>query len=575
MNDPQPSPADQQSQADQQSEESSVPEAVVKPSRWPGWIWAVPVAALAIVVYLGVRSIAQGGPTVTVTFDSAAGVKPDQTKVEYQGSEVGEVGSVKWHRDLKHVDVTLTMKSDMDGHLGPGTRYWLAGESVSLADLSDLRSLIAGPHIGVDPRPGKTVHHVVGMTERPLITSEMRGTTFTLHAPKLGSVSRGSAIYYLDQKVGEIVGHDMTDNGHAFDIAAFVGAPYDQLVHAGSRFWNASAVQFATGGSGPSVRLQSIPALLTGAVAFETPSGAAAGPRAPPNARFTLYDGRDAAINAEPPDGVEYLVRFDGTASTLGTDAPVKLVDDEIGAVRNVAVEYDAGSDKLLTRATIVVDPSKIATSGMQESAGGSPRQRMDALLDRMIAHGLRAQLSETTPLIGGKMVALRFVPKAGGASLIPGPIPEIPSTSSFGVQDIIAQASAVMNKVDQIPFGEIGQNVHATTERLARLSKSPELTNSLRRLDQSLANVERITAQARDQVGPILAELRQVAGEAEQTLASAKSVFGSGGQNQPNTAGLPDTLYELARAARSLRQLSDYLDRHPEALLMGKGKNG
>ena len=31
-------------------------EATPPRSRWPGWIWAVPIAALAIVVWLGVRS---------------------------------------------------------------------------------------------------------------------------------------------------------------------------------------------------------------------------------------------------------------------------------------------------------------------------------------------------------------------------------------------------------------------------------------------------------------------------------------------------------------------------------------
>ena len=39
--------------------------------------------------------------------------------------------------------------------------------------------------------------------------------------------------------------------------------------------------------------------------------------------------------------------------------------------------------------------------------------------------------------------------------------------------------------------------------------------------------------------------------------------------------AGLGSTLYELNRAARSLRELADYLDRHPEALVRGRGDAG
>lgn len=465
----------------------------------------------------------------------------------------------------------------MDGHLGRGSRYWIAGENLSLAHLSDIKSVIAGPHLEIDPRPGKTVHHVAGLPKPPVVTARELGTSYVLHAEKLGSISCGSQIYYLDMQVGKIEDTHLTEGGRGFDIVAVIAAPYDRLVHTGSRFWSASAVQFATGGGGPSVRFQSIPALFEGAVAFEMPTGAAAGPRAPDDARFTLYDSKDAAENAAPPDGVEYLVQFDQTAGGLATDAPVKLLDTQIGVVRDSVVQYDADSKQLYTCATIVVDPSRIATTGLPAGRGGTPCARMDALLQNLIAEGLRAGIAETTPVIGGKMVALRFVPNPGKASLIPGPIPEIPSTSASGIQDIIAQAGDVMHKLDPIPLAEIGENVRAATEHLGRLTRSPELTESLHHLDQSLANIERITVQARERVGPILAQVHRVASEAETTLASAKSVLAgsAGALNQPNTAGLPDTLYELARAARSLRELADYLDRHPEALLTGKGKNG
>ena len=36
----------------------------------------------------------------------------------------------------------------------------------------------------------------------------------------------------------------------------------------------------------------------------------------------------------------------------------------------------------------------------------------------------------------------------------------------------------------------------------------------------------------------------------------------------------LPQTLYEVTRAARALRDLSDYLDRHPSSLITGRAAN-
>jgi paraquat-inducible protein B len=119
----------------------------------------------------------------------------------------------------------------------------------------------------------------------------------------------------------------------------------------------------------------------------------------------------------------------------------------------------------------------------------------------------------------------------------------------------------------------QIASDIHETTSRLAALSSSPELTEDLHRLDRSMASVERITGEASKQTGPILSELRRAADEAQATLASATSVLGGrGASSSLDAAAVPQTLYELARAARSLRELSDYLDQHPEAFLKGRG---
>jgi paraquat-inducible protein B len=98
-----------------------------------------------------------------------------------------------------------------------------------------------------------------------------------------------------------------------------------------------------------------------------------------------------------------------------------------------------------------------------------------------------------------------------------------------------------------------------------------------MNRLDESLANVEQITRDAKAQAGPILVELHRVAQEAQSTVTAARNLISNNGaaQARPRTDDLGNTLYELSRAARSLRELADYLDRHPEALLRGKGNPG
>ena len=63
--------------------ELATPPAKLQRTRWPGLIWAVPIAALAIVGWLALRSYMAQGPLVTVRFSTIGGIKPDHTVVKY------------------------------------------------------------------------------------------------------------------------------------------------------------------------------------------------------------------------------------------------------------------------------------------------------------------------------------------------------------------------------------------------------------------------------------------------------------------------------------------------------------
>ena len=80
------------------------------------------------------------------------------------------------------------------------------------------------------------------------------------------------------------------------------------------------------------------------------------------------------------------------------------------------------------------------------------------------------------------------------------------------------------------------------------------------------------VTHEARAQVGPFDRCIHRLANQAIYGRRGSR-VISSGPlrASQPKTEGLGNTLYELTRAARSVRELADYLDRHPEALLHGR----
>ena len=301
-------------------------EAVFKPSRWPGLIWAVPVAAIGIVAWLAISAYIHSGPSVTVVFPTAGGLQAGTTKVEYKGFDIGTVSDVKLSKSLDHMAVRLDFAAQMQGHLGPGTTFWIVGNSLSFSDLSAIKTLVAGPYIGIDPKPGKIIRDAKGLGAPPVLKDEPGGETLTLTAKTLGNISPGSPIYFKGYKVGEVRGLDMQPDGKMFDIYAFIERDREDLVRSDSRFWDAGAVHLATGGSGPGLQIQSVPALFMGAIAFETPP-TSKGHAVHEGARFTLYPSEGMAKAAPGPGAVPYRVVFSGGPDGLQPGAQVQLED--------------------------------------------------------------------------------------------------------------------------------------------------------------------------------------------------------------------------------------------------------
>ena len=141
--------------------------AVARRSWWPGWIWAVPIAAVGIVLWLLLRSISSRGIDITVTYNDAAGMQAGDTRVMYHGLEVGRVTSVALASDDWHVIVHLDIDRQLAPKITTGTRFILEGAHPSFSDISSLRALIAGPTIIMVPGPGRPERQFMGSEGGP------------------------------------------------------------------------------------------------------------------------------------------------------------------------------------------------------------------------------------------------------------------------------------------------------------------------------------------------------------------------------------------------------------------------
>jgi paraquat-inducible protein B len=545
--------------------------AVEKRSYWPGWIWAIPIAALGIVIWLGVRSWRNRGPEVTVIFPSIADLRSGDTQVKFQEIVVGMVESVRLEKDLRHMRVKLRLYSDMEGHLGKGTKFWIEGQGLNLENLSAIRTIVSGAYISIQPSPGPRQDRYIGLSEPPVLHFGEHGTPFILHTSSLRGIHHGTPIYYLDKKAGEVRNYKMT-GADGFDLIAVIKMPFDKFVYTGTRFWNAGAVRLSSGANGLALQFQSLSALVDGAIAFETPFGPTKGQPGKPYTRFNLYTGREQAENAPDSEAVRYRVVFIGVSNSLSRYAPVELMGSRVGSVSEANLEYSPATGQMSIRAIIDLEPWHIKLANGE--SWSDPRRQMDSMMQRLVEQGLRAEISSSPPVIGGRLVVLRFVPGVRQENMLPGDIPVIPSNSGSDIGDVINTAHDIVNKIDSMPLTDIANNVHESTHRIATLVDSPSVTRTLHHIDHSASNVDEITDEAREQIPPTITSMRKSIAEAEITLTSAQALLSMNPiiSQRPESAEVPQALYEVTRAARSLRELSDFLDRHPEALIRGRG---
>jgi hypothetical protein len=198
-------------------------------------------------------------------------------------------------------------------------------------------------------------------------------------------------------------------------------------------------------------------------------------------------------------------------------------------------------------------------------------RAATDAALTRLIHLGYRAGLEQSPPVLGDQSIALVRTAGASPAQLITdGDILRFPSAAgSSSLGDVAAKADAFLNKLDAIPLEHIGANLNRITGNLDRLVSSPELKDSLTHLHSTLTSIDELLHDVRPQIGPLIGKLNDAAAELSGTVTALRQIAESGGRNED--ASLPEAIRQITEAARSIKALTDYLDRHPEALIRGK----
>ncbi|MCW0207353.1 MAG: MlaD family protein [Achromobacter sp.] len=514
------------------------------------WIWLVPIVAALMGLSLVVRTWMQAGPDISISFNTADGLEVGKTQLRYKDVTIGTVKSIGFNDDRSKVVVQAELAKEVSDLAREGTSFWVVRPRLDVSGVSGLGTLLSGAYIGVDAVEGKdgnkaTKLHFDGLEVPPAVTHDRAGKRFKLKASDLGSLDIGSPVYFRRINVGRVIGYALDQNGKAVNVEVFVDAPNDKFVTNGTRFWNASGVDFSVNADGLKVRTQSLVSMAVGGVAFEPVLTARdAGAAAPADAQFDLYPTETAA--KANPDGEAFPIRmrYDQSIRGLAVGAPIDFSGITLGNVTQINLDFDPATKRFYSLVDATLYPERLGRvfDEVRERAVQDGDVAGGRLLGGMIKHGLRAQLRTANLLTGQLYVALDIFPNAKPVEFQmsePALIPTVPGN----LDQLQQQVSNIIAKVEKIPFDKIGEDLRATLASTSKL---------MGRLDK--------------QVAP---EAQAMLKQARESMVQINALLAADASLPVNTER---AMQELGRAARSLRALADFLQSNPEALLRGRG---
>lgn len=363
-------------------------EAHVRPRRWVVWVWIVPIAAAAVVIWLAYRAIAERGPEITISFATAQGLLPGQSTIQHLNAVLGTVTSLHLTHDMRRVIVHARMSRAATPYLNEATIFYVVTPHLGVGGISGLSTIVSGAYIEMYPGKGsKPRRHFVGLDSPPIIPPGAAGRSFTLQAPDLSSLTRGSPVTYRGVDVGVVTGYALASDGHDVAVTTFIRAPNDRLVHPGTRFWNAGGVAMTLGTQGLQVRANSWQQLLAGGVAFDTSPAAMSSAPAMAGSVFQLFDNEQAAKGAPsgPPLLTETLHNLNDVLKNLNRATTGPELHDAVLSLNRVlthldqlAVETRPNLNELIKSLHATSDATQRTLDLIQDRAGGNAPANTD-----------------------------------------------------------------------------------------------------------------------------------------------------------------------------------------------------
>jgi paraquat-inducible protein B len=517
-------------------------------------VWILPALVFIVGAFVVVQQKIAQGPQIDISFADAEGLEANKTKIRYKDVDIGDVTDIHVAKDRRKVIVTARIHRDARDYLVDDTRFWVVRPRITGGGVSGLGTLVSGSYISVEVGRSQIKREAFdGLEIPPIVTFDLPGREFILHADDIGSLGVGSTVFYRHIAAGQVVAYALDPGGASVTIKIFINEPYDAFVTSATRFWQASGIDMSLDSDGVKLRTESLSSILEGGIAFQSGPGMTAAGSAPKDADFTLFTDHERAMRQTDTEVSTFLLYFGGSLRGLSVGAPVDLRGITIGEVKSLSVEYDRKSGTLSFPVEVDIFPQRIRGHSRRADHSVAAEDNSESasreLVDSLVAHGMRAEIKTGNLLTGQKYVAMDFHNEVPPDHVFWNAHPAVFPTTSGALDEIQDSIGSIAKKLDKVPFDKI----------------TARLLTTLASLEASLKNADSLVHQVDASLVP---EVTATLQEARGAMKNAKQVLA---EDAPLQTDLDATLLELSRAAKSVTSLVDYLERHPESLLRGK----
>jgi paraquat-inducible protein B len=301
-----------------------------------------------------------------------------------------------------------------------------------------------------------------------------------------------------------------------------------------------------------------------------------------------------------------FVMFFDGSLKGLQVGAPVVMQGVKIGEVTDIYVMADPATLEFFTPVFVKIDPGKIRVAG-QETTTWKMRKEEYSDYQALVKKGMKAQLVLQSFVTGQLWIGLDLYPDK--PVRLVGMIKDVPE-----IPTIPPTLEELEKTIGELPVKQIVWKLDNVITGIGRLVNSPELQRTVVNLEKATGDIDRLVKRVDSQVEPLSADVQRTLEEANKTLASAQGALAQVEKTLAFKEGVPgqvaenllatltsarsaldesrkafvavqdlasqsaylgyeagSTLEEMKSLSRSMRSLTDYLERHPESLIRGK----